>query len=116
MMAIVASEFPFVQPDLYAQQTPTVVYLSGVLLFVAGLAIVRAHNSWALDWTTLVTLSGWVGGALGLVRMFAASLYLRQYASTGPNVFMIVEVVLFCCGGVMTYQSFRRGRETVTKP
>jgi hypothetical protein len=28
-------------------------------MFVAGLAIVRAHNQWVLDWTVLVTLSGW---------------------------------------------------------
>ena len=56
IVAVTVSEFPLVQPHLYDAQTPPVVYLSGVLLFVAGLAIVRAHNRWALDWTLLVTL------------------------------------------------------------
>jgi len=34
---------------LYDAQIPPVVYLSGVLMFVAGLAIVRVHNRWARD-------------------------------------------------------------------
>jgi len=32
-----ASEFPLVQPHLYDAQIPPVVYLSGTLMFVAGL-------------------------------------------------------------------------------
>jgi hypothetical protein len=48
---MIVSEFPLVQPHLYDAQTPPVVYLSGVLMFVAGLAIARVHNRWARDWT-----------------------------------------------------------------
>src|SRR5271165_6189645 len=72
IVAMIVSEFPLVQPHLYDAQIPPVVYLSGVLMFVAGLAIVRAHNRWARDWTVLITLSGWFGIVLGLIRMFAA--------------------------------------------
>jgi hypothetical protein len=49
---------PVVQPHLYDEPIPPVVYLSGVLMFVAGLAIARAHNRWAWDWTVLVTMTG----------------------------------------------------------
>ena len=59
IVAMIVSELPLVQPHLYDAQIPPVVYLSGVLMFAAGLAIVRAHNHWARDWTVLVTLSGW---------------------------------------------------------
>ena len=44
LMVIVASEFPLIQPHLYDEQIPPVVYLSGVIMFVAGLAIVQWHN------------------------------------------------------------------------
>jgi len=47
IVAMIVSEYPLVQPHLYDAQIPPVVYLSGVLMFVAGLAIVRAHNHWA---------------------------------------------------------------------
>jgi uncharacterized membrane protein HdeD (DUF308 family) len=53
-------------------QIPPVVYLSGVLMFVGGLAIVRAPNHWARNWTVLVTLSGWFFLALGLIMTFNA--------------------------------------------
>jgi len=72
LLVMLASEFPLVQPHLYDEQIPPVVYLSGVLMFVGGLAVVRAHNKWRRDWTVLVTLSGWFGVVLGLFRMFAA--------------------------------------------
>ena len=56
IVAMVASEFPLVQPHLYDTQIPPVIYLSGTLLFVGGLVVVRVHNRWKRDWTVLVTL------------------------------------------------------------
>ena len=94
IVAMLVSEFPLVQPHLYDAQIPPVVYLSGTLMFVGGLAILRAHNHWARDWTVLVTLSGWFFLALGLIRMFAASSYQRASASTSPWVFMLSEGLL----------------------
>lgn len=108
IVAVIVSEFPLVQPHLYDAQTPPVVYLSGVLMLVAGLAIVRAHNRWSHDWTVLVTLSGWFGVVLGLFRMFAADLYERSAADTSPTVFMFLEGVLFVCGLVMTFKAYSR--------
>ncbi|MFN8424030.1 MAG: hypothetical protein U0470_11860 [Anaerolineae bacterium] len=108
IVAMTAAEFPLVQPHLYDAQIPPVVYLSGVLMFVAGLAIVRAHNRWARDWTVMVTLSGWFGLLLGLFRMFAAGQYQRGSANTSATTFMILEGVLLLCGLVMTYKAYVR--------
>src|SRR4026209_490759 len=88
IVAMVISEVPLVQPLLYDAQIPPVVYLSGVLMFVGGLAVIRAHNHWVRDWTVLVTLSGWFALVLGLFRMFAADLYQRRAADTDVMVFM----------------------------
>ena len=108
IVAMVVSEFPLVQPHLYDAQIPPVVYLSGTLMFVGGLAIVRAHNHWAADWTVLVTLSGWFFLALGLFRMFAAGLYQRGSANTGATVFMILEGLLLAIGLIMTFKAYTR--------
>ena len=105
---MVVSEFPLVQPHLYDAQIPPVVYLSGVLMFVGGLAIVRAHNYWVRNWTVLVTLSGWFFLALGLFRMFAAGLYQRGSAQTNAVVFMVLEGALLVLGLIMTFQAYRR--------
>jgi hypothetical protein len=108
IVAMVASEFPLVQPHLYDAQIPPVVYLSGVLMFVGGLAIVRVHNQWTRDWTVLITLSGWFFLALGLFRMFAAGAYQRGSAQTSATLFMVLEGALFVLGLIMTFQAYRR--------
>ena len=109
IVAMIVSEFPLVQPHLYDTQIPPVVYLSGVLMFVAGLAIVRVHNRWALDWTVLVTLAGWFSVTLGLFRMFAAGAYQHGAASTPTSVFTILEGILLLCGIVLTFKGYTRG-------
>jgi hypothetical protein len=108
IVAMVVSEFPLVQPHLYDAQIPPVVYLSGVLMFVGGLAIVRAHNRWARDWTVLVTLSGWFFLVLGLFRMFAASLYIGGAENTGATAFMVLEGILLVLALIMTFKAYGR--------
>jgi len=105
---MVVSEFPLVQPHLYDAQIPPVVYLSGTLMFVGGLAIVRAHNRWTRDWTLLVTLSGWFFLLLGLFRMFAAGAYQSRSANTNATVFMVLESILAILGLVMTVKAYSR--------
>lgn len=78
-------------------------------MFVAGLAVVRLHNTWARNWTVLVTLTGWFFLALGLVRMFAASQYHRAAKSTRSTAFMALEGVLLIVALTLSYQAYRRG-------
>lgn len=106
MIAMLVSEFPLVQPHLYDTQIPPVVYLSGTLMFIAGLAIVRAHNRWVRDWIVLVTLSGWFLLFLGLFRMFAAGTYQRGAANTGAGVFMVLEAILLIVALIITYKAY----------
>jgi len=108
IVAMLVSEFPLVQPHLYDAQIPPVVYLSGTLMFVGGLAIVRAHNHWARDWTVLITLSGWFFLALGLFRMFAAGSYQRASGNTSPRVFILLEGILLVAAIIMTYKGYSR--------
>ena len=110
IVAMVVAEFPLVQPHLYDTQIPPVVYLSGTLMFIGGLAIVRAHNLWVRDWRVLVTLSGWFFLVLGLFRMFAAGAYQRSSASTGATTFMVLEGALAIVGLYMTFKAYGRDR------
>jgi len=114
IVAMLLSEFPLVQPHLYDAQTPPVVYLSGVLMFVGGLAIVRAHNHWATDWTVLITLSGWFFLVLGLFRMFAASLYQRGSASANTLLLMGLESVLLVVGLIITVKAYSSSRQVAS--
>lgn len=113
LAAVLISEFPLVQPHLYDAQIPPVAYLSGTLLFIAGLAIVRAHNHWVRNWTALVTLSGWFFLLLGLFRMFAAGRYQPGSASASTTVLMALEGILLIFALIMTFKAYSRVGQNV---
>ena len=45
------------------------IFLSGLLLMTAGLAVVLAHNVWVADWRVLITVIGWLATVGGAVRV-----------------------------------------------
>jgi len=110
IVVMTAAELPLLQPHLYDAQIPPVVYLSGVLMFVAGLAIVRAHNLWTRDWRVLVTLSGWFFLLLGLFRMFAAGQYQRSSAGASSTFFIVLESLLILVGLIITFKAYVGGK------
>jgi hypothetical protein len=50
-------------------RSPALIYLSGLLTMTAGVAIVLAHNRWALAWPLLITIFGWLATVGGAVRI-----------------------------------------------
>ena len=110
LVAIILTENPFVNPRLYDAQIPPLVYLSGTLLVVAGLSIVRAHNRWSVGWPVLVTVVGWVACALGLVRMTFPHAYLQTETDSGPVV-LVVEAALLALGLFLTWKGYFGERE-----
>ena len=79
-------------------------HLDGTLLFVAGLAIVRAHNYWSSGWPVLITLVGWLGIAAGLSRMAAP--VSAQAAGERPQVVYASLVILLVIGAVLTFKAY----------
>jgi hypothetical protein len=108
LVAMLIAEYPLVQPGLYDAQIPPVIYLSGVLMFVAGMAVVRAHNVWARNWTVLITLAGWSFLALGLVRMFSAIQYRQVMLGASSIAFMVLEGCLLVIALTITFKSYSR--------
>jgi hypothetical protein len=50
-------------------RSSALIYLSGILAMVAGIAIVLAHNVWVANWPVLITIFGWAGALGGAARM-----------------------------------------------
>lgn len=92
---------------LWANTSPSVIYLNGSLLFVAGLAIVRAHNRWAGGWPVLVTLTGWFLMLAGLIRMFAP-VYAQREAENNTAVYGLL-IVLLAVGVFLSFKAYGRG-------
>ena len=45
------------------------IYFSGILAMLAGLAIVNNHNVWVANWPVIITLFGWASILGGITRM-----------------------------------------------
>lgn len=94
---------------MWANVTPSVIYLNGGLLFVGGLAIVRAHNRWTADWPVLVTLTGWFVLFAGLIRMFAP-VQAQRGAENGAAVYPGL-VGLLALGIFLTFKAYAPGTD-----
>ena len=104
LIVMVLSELKLWNPNLYDTQVVPLVYLSGVLLFIAGLAIVRKHNLWVWGWQTTLTVTGWFGILLGLFRMFFPQMYKAQFKN--DNAALVVELSLILVGMFLTYKAY----------
>jgi uncharacterized membrane protein YhaH (DUF805 family) len=103
MVAIGASEA--LTYRIWASNIAPLIYLNGVLLFVAGLAIVRAHNRWTRSWPVLVTLTGWLGIFAGLFRMFAPE--VQQRGENAPTT-IVTAILIAAVGLVLTFAACDR--------
>lgn len=88
---------------IFAAQTAPVVYLNGTLLFVAGVAIVQAHNRWRWGSPLLVTLTGWGVTALGLARMIQPDGVTAQEGLFTAAIFL----AMFVLGGLLSWLGYR---------
>jgi hypothetical protein len=89
---------------------PPLVFVAGFPLFVAGLAIVRAHNRWGGGWPVVVTLVGWLALIGGLSRILfltrGASLIVR--ADKTPGFLPVVAIVILAIGAFLSFKGYSR--------
>jgi len=104
LIVMVLSELRLWNPTLYDTQIVPLVYISGVLFFVAGIAIVRSHNIWILGWQTSLTIIGWLSVLLGLARMFFPHFYIAQFKN--DNSAFILEILLILLGLFLTFKAY----------
>ncbi|MEO1013784.1 MAG: hypothetical protein AAFX08_01215 [Pseudomonadota bacterium] len=86
---------------IWASMSPPITYLNGMILFVAGLAIVRFHHRWRADWTIIVTLVGWLIMIAGAARLFFPE------AARTMDTSIVYPMTAFLCvvGLFLTYKS-----------
>ncbi|MFL5265256.1 MAG: hypothetical protein ACJ8AH_01465 [Stellaceae bacterium] len=107
-MLVNLGSFPALAEQI--SRDPGLIFVSGILLFVAGLAILRAHNIWAGGWPVLVTVLGWLAVLGGLLRMlFPTQLAAIAAAVGGSTGWIIVgAVVLLVVGAFLSFKGYSR--------
>jgi len=89
-------------------RSPALVFLTGLMILPAGLAIVLTHNVWAADWRVLITLLGWLSTLSGALRLAAPKRALdvgrRLYAR--PNVLYVSAAIWLAVGAVLSFYGY----------
>jgi hypothetical protein len=84
------------------------IFLSGLLTLLAGIAIVRVHNVWSGGWRILVTVLGWLAILSGLVRMWlpqGAAPMAEAFSGSVTSV-VIGGLVLLVLGAFLSYMAY----------
>lgn len=97
--------------SIWENNIPSVTFLNGVLLFVAGISIVRVHNFWVRSWTVLITFVGWLTILVGSLRM------LFPTAKQGGENFLtyIILTVLLLTGILLTLKGYYPNKNSADK-
>ncbi len=80
-----------------------VIFLAGVLLLIAGVAIVQAHNLWTDDWRVIITLLGWLGVLGGVGRIFFPDFAkpIVDYIKSDNPAVIVTAVLYFAFGAYL---------------
>jgi len=84
-------------------------YPTGFTTVVIGCLIMNHYNTWAKNWTVLITITGWLsllkGIAIIVIPQFVHTLSASLFAGRGPAMFPYVATALgflFGCFGFVT--------------
>jgi small-conductance mechanosensitive channel len=89
---------------------PVLIYLSGLMAFTAGVAILNGHHAWTADWRVLITIIGWILVIAGIVRIVLPAITAVAAITlySGPPTMAITGVIVLVLGGFLSFQGYRR--------
>ena len=78
------------------------MFLSGLILMPAGLAIALTHNVWTADWRVLITLLGWLAAIGGALRLFGPLFVLKAgHAMLNKPYFTSIAAAVWVALGLL---------------
>ena len=91
-------------------QSRALLYLSGILTMLAGVAIILTHNVWGANWRVVITLLGWlmaIGGAIRIVAPGRTQAWGRGFLRY-PSGTLIAGAIWLAFGAVLTFYGYFR--------
>jgi hypothetical protein len=85
-----------------------VIFLTGILALLAGVAIVNAHNLWVQDWRVIVTILGWLlvlRGIMLLVFPLTVQVFGDRIAASETGV-VAGAAVTFVLGAILCVMGY----------
>jgi hypothetical protein len=84
------------------------LYLSGLLSLLAGLAIINLHNTWHMDWRVIITVLGWLMTIGGIIRIVAPQVTIAigstVYSGRAPTI--VVALIVGALGAFLSVKGY----------
>ena len=97
-------------PEMVTQvaQNYAIIFLSGALSLLAGVAIVRVHNVWTGGWPVIVTILGWLLIVGGVARMWCPQKASEIATTFGndPTLLLVAGAVLLALGAFLSFKAY----------
>jgi hypothetical protein len=101
-------------PDVYRAmaeeflKSHALIYLSGLIALVGGLAIVIVHNIWAADWRVVITLFGWAAVIGGVARIVFPQLAeaLGRAMLAQPGLITGAWIIVLALGAWLSFMGY----------
>jgi len=91
---------------------PVLIYLSGLMAFLAGVAMLNGYHAWTVDWRIIITILGWVLVVAGIIRIVlpgaAAVAAIALYS--GGYAMAIVGIIVLIIGGFLSFKGYRTAK------
>ena len=84
------------------------IFVTGVLAMLGGLAVVNTHNIWIADWPVIITLFGWAMTIGGAIRMALPSVVKSIGGAMIENPVMprVAGAVWAIIGAFLVYKGY----------
>jgi hypothetical protein len=107
-IGMLASEAAYREIATQFFRTLPFIYLSGMLLLVAGLSILNAHHAWTPDWRSAITVLGWLLTGIGAFRVIAPplSVFVAGTLIATGGFFIVAGLLLLAFGGFLTFKGY----------
>jgi len=90
---------------IWATGDAPLTYLAGLVWFLGGLAIIRAHNRWSRSWHVAITVVGWFFLVGGVFRLLFPEAQQGNQNTPAIGAYAI-DVALFAIGVLLTFQAY----------
>ena len=84
------------------------VYVTGLITFIVGLAIVLSHNIWVADWRVIITVSGWMAlikGAL-LIILPGTLVKITEAYVKNINLLVVPGIIMLAIGTFLMIKGY----------
>jgi hypothetical protein len=110
-VAVLVNTSYYVELTAEASHVPTLIYLYGLMVLAAGIAMLNFYRAWTRDWRVIVTILGWLFVIGGVIRILLPQVVERLAPTLGsPSGLLAAGVFVFVVGGYLTFEAYRPWR------